>query len=130
MQWDVPGIECEALKGTVRHKKNDRSPTYGQLCLNAAELQIPQDPPLKTESEFRYMGKRIPRVDIPEKVAGKAVFGLDFKVPGMLVAVLARPTAYGAKPVSYDQKAAEGVSGVHKIIPTPLGIAVCAEPLM
>jgi isoquinoline 1-oxidoreductase beta subunit len=129
MQWNVPENECEALNSTVKHKKSDRSLTYGQLCLHAAELQVPQDPPLKTESQFRYMGKRIPRVDIPKKVAGKAVFGLDFKVPDMLIAVLARPTAYGAKPLSYDQKAAEKISGVHKIIPTPHGIAVCAESL-
>jgi isoquinoline 1-oxidoreductase beta subunit len=128
-QWNVPENECEALMSTVRHKKSDRSLTYGQLCLNAAELKVMQDPPLKTESQFHYMGKRIPRVDIPEKVGGKAVFGLDFTVPDMLVAVLSRPPAYGAKPVSSNQKAAEGVSGVHKIIPTPHGIAVCAESL-
>ena len=75
------------------------------------------------------MGKPMARLDIPEKVAGTAVFGLDVSVPGMLYAVLARPPAYGAKPVSYDQKAAEGIKGVRKIVSTPNGIAVCAESL-
>ena len=68
--------------GTVKHKKTDRSLTYGKLCQKAAKLQVPKDPPLKNESEFRYMGKPMPRVDIPEKVAGKAIFGLDVNVPG------------------------------------------------
>jgi isoquinoline 1-oxidoreductase beta subunit len=75
------------------------------------------------------MGKPMPRLDIPEKVAGKAVYGLDVNVPDMLYGVIARPPAYGAKPVSYDQNAAEAVKGVRKIAPTPNGIAVCAESL-
>jgi isoquinoline 1-oxidoreductase beta subunit len=129
VQWKVAEAECEALSGTVRHKKSDRHLSYGQLCLKAAQFEVPQDPPLKKAGEFRYMGKRIPRVDIPKKVSGEAVFGLDFTVPDMHFAVLARPPAYGAKPVSYDQKAAEAVKGVRNIIPTPHGIAVCATSL-
>jgi isoquinoline 1-oxidoreductase beta subunit len=129
VQWKVPEAECEALNSTVQHKKSDRHLSYGQLCLEAAQFDVPQNPPLKKADEFRYMGKRIPRVDIPTKVSGKAVFGLDFAVPDMHFAVLARPPAYGAKPVSYNQKAAEAVSGVRNIIPTPHGIAVCATSL-
>jgi isoquinoline 1-oxidoreductase beta subunit len=129
LQWKVPANECEALNNVVKHKKSGRSLTYGQLCLKAAELQIPQDAPLKKESEFRYMGTSIPRLDIPDKANGKAVFGLDFTVDDMHYAVLARPPAYGAKATSYDQKAAEAVKGVSKIVPTPHGIAVCATSL-
>ncbi len=129
VQWKVPEAECEALNGTVRYKKGDRHLSYGQLCLTAAQFEVPQDPPLKKAGEFRYMGKRIPRVDIPKKVSGEAVFGLDFTVPDMHFAVLARPPAYGAKPVSYDQEAAEAIDGVRNIIPTPHGIAVCATSL-
>jgi len=127
--WKVPEEECTASKGTVKHKKSDRSLTYGQLCLKAAKLEIPKNPPLKKESEFRYIGKPMPRLDIPEKVAGKAIFGLDVNVPDMLYAVIVRPSAYGAKPISYDQKAAEGVKGVRATFPTPQGIFVCAESL-
>jgi isoquinoline 1-oxidoreductase beta subunit len=127
--WKVPESECQAEKGTVQHKKSGRSFSYGKLCVAAAKLQIPQNPPLKKESEFRYIGKAMPRVDIPEKAAGTAIFGLDVNVPDMLYAVIARPLAYGAKAISYDQKAAEGVKGVQKVVPTPQGIAVCAESL-
>ena len=127
--WKVPEEECTAIKGAVMHKKSNRKLTYGQLCLKAAKLDLPKDPPLKKEEEFRYIGKPMARVDIPEKVAGKAVYGLDVNVPDMLYAVIARPPAYGAKPISYDQKTAEGVKGVRTTFPTPQGIFVCAESL-
>lgn len=128
-RWQVPEAECEARSSIVRHKKTDRHLSYGQLCLQAAQYELSQNPLLKQTSEFRYMGKVIPRLDIPKKVSGEAVFGLDFKMPDLHFAVLARPPAYGAKPVSYDQKAAEAVSGVRNIIPIPQGIVVCATSL-
>jgi len=127
--WKVPEEDCKAEKGTVQHKKSGRKLTYGQLCLKAAKLEVPKDPPLKKESEFRYVGKPMPRLDIPKKVSGAATFGLDFSLPDMQFAVFARPPAYGAKPISFDEKAAEGVKGVRKVIPTPQGIAVCASSL-
>lgn len=127
--WNVPENECRTALGTVRHEKSNRSLTYGQLCRRAAKLQIPQDPPLKKESDFIYMGKPMPRVDIPEKVSGKAIFGLDVKVDDLHHAVIARPPAYGAKPLSFDQKAAEAVAGVVKVLQIPQGIAVCASSI-
>jgi isoquinoline 1-oxidoreductase beta subunit len=99
------------------------------LSLKAAKLQVPQDPPLKKESEFRYMGKSMPRVDIPEKVSGKAVFGLDMQLPDLHYAVLARPPAYGAKHQSFDEGAAKAVRGVKMVLPIPQGVAVVAESL-
>jgi isoquinoline 1-oxidoreductase beta subunit len=125
--WKVPEDECKASMGTVKHAKSGRTLTYGQLCLKAAKLEVPKDPPLKKEEEFRYMGKPMPRVDAPEKVSGKAVFGLDVTVKDLHYAVIARPPVYGAKPLSFDQKAAEQVSGVHKVVQIPQGIAVCAK---
>jgi isoquinoline 1-oxidoreductase beta subunit len=130
--WKVPESECKAELGTVKHEKSKRSLTYGQLCEKASKLELPQNPPLKKEEEFRYMSKPMPRVDVPEKVRGKAVYGLDVndgnvkELKGLLYAVIARPPAYGAKPQSFDQKAAEQVNGVVKVMPIPMGIAVCA----
>jgi isoquinoline 1-oxidoreductase beta subunit len=130
--WKVPESQCKAVLGTVKHEKSNRSLTYGQLCERASKLEIPKDPPLKNESEFRYIGKPMPRVDVPEKVRGKAVYGLDVndgnvkELKGMLYAVIARPPAYGAKPQSFDQKATEQVKGVVKVMEIPMGIAVCA----
>ncbi|HVN22746.1 MAG TPA: molybdopterin cofactor-binding domain-containing protein, partial [Syntrophorhabdales bacterium] len=110
-----------------KHKKSNKTLTYGKLCRVASELPIPQNPPLKKESEFRYMGKPMARLDIPEKVAGTGIFGLDVQVPGMLYGVIARPPAYGAKPTSFDEKAAMAVKGVAKVAQTPNGVAVIAD---
>ena len=128
-RWGVAESECEASKGTVTHKKSSRKSTYGELCLEAAKLKVPQDAPLKKEADFRYIGKPMARLDTPAKVKGTAVYGLDVSVPDMHYAVFARPPAYGAKPVSFDEKAALQVKGVVKVVPAPMGIAVCAKSL-
>jgi isoquinoline 1-oxidoreductase beta subunit len=127
--WNVPEGECRASMGTVKHGKSDRTLTYGQICLEAAKLPVDQAPVLKNEAEFRYIGKPMARLDIPEKVEGKAVFGLDVDMKDLHYAVIARPPAYGAKPVSYDQSGAEQVKGVKKVLSLPQGIAVCATSL-
>jgi len=125
--WKAPEDECKAFMGRVKHEKSGRTLTYGQLCLEAAKLQVPQEPPLKNEKEFRYIGKPMPRVDVPEKVSGKAVYGLDVTIKDLHYAVIARPPAYGAKPLSYDEKGAGQIKGVQKVFPVPMGIAVCAK---
>jgi isoquinoline 1-oxidoreductase beta subunit len=127
--WKVPEGECEAEKGTIQHKKSGRRLSYGKLCLAAGKLEIPKDPPLKKESEFRFIGKRMARLDIPEKVEGKAIFGIDMSMKDLHYAVFARPLAYGAKPISFDQKAAERIKGVTMVVPAPMGIAVCAKSI-
>lgn len=126
-KWNVPVSSCITAAGVVKLKGGGKSLTYGELCLDAAKLKAPQKPPLKKETDFRFMGKRIDRVDIPDKAAGKAIYGLDFKVDDMHYAVLARPPVVGAKPVKKDEKAATAVKGVAKIVPTPMGIIVIAD---
>jgi isoquinoline 1-oxidoreductase beta subunit len=128
-EWNIPASECQAVKGTVVNLKTGAKLTYGELSLKAAKLPVPQEPTLKKESEFRYMGKAMPRVDIPEKVSGKAVFGWDVDLPDLHYAVLSRPPAYGAKHLSFNAEAAMAVKGVIKVVPTPRGIAVVAKNL-
>lgn len=124
--WSVPEEECVAAQGTVKHKTTGRSLTYGQLAETASGLPVPANPQLKKESEFRYIGKSIPRLDIPDKVNGKTVYGIDITVAGMLYASIERPPAYGAKPLSWNKKAA---AGVMKIIPISTGVAVVARSI-
>ncbi len=128
-EWNIPASQCQAVKGTVVNLKSGAKLTYGELSLKAAKLPVPQDPTLKKESEFRYMGKAMPRVDIPDKVSGEAVFGFDMDLPDMHYAVLSRPPAYGAKHLSFNADAAKAIKGVKKVVPTPRGIAVVAENL-
>jgi isoquinoline 1-oxidoreductase beta subunit len=127
--WGVPQSECEARQGRVRHKKTDRTMTYGQLCEKASKLPIPQNPPLKQDNQFRFIGTPMARLDVPDKVNGSAIFGTDIFVPGMLYAAVARPPAYGAKLLSYDQEAAEKVSDVYKVVQIDRGLAVSGSTL-
>jgi len=127
--WKVAEGECEARKGVVLHKRSGRKLTYGKLSLKAAQLPVPKEPALKKESEPSLLGKAMDRLDIPEKVAGTAVFGLDFTVPDMLYAATAKAPAYGAKLVSSDSEAAGKVKGVQKVVPGPDGVTVFAETM-
>jgi len=127
--WGVPRNECEAYRGRVKHKKSGRSLTYGQLSQKAAKIPIPPNPALKKESQFRLIGTSMPRLDVPDKVNGSAIFGIDVFVPGMLYAAVTRPPAYGAKAISYDRDSAEKVTGVRKVVDLNRGIAVCGDTL-
>jgi isoquinoline 1-oxidoreductase beta subunit len=127
--WGVPLNECAASKNTVRHTKSGKSLTYGQLCEKGSQLPVPENPPLKEESQFKLMGTSLRRLDVPDKVSGKAIFGIDSFVPDMLYATLARPPAFGAKIISYDKEAAEKIPGVQKVASIDGGIAVCATTL-
>lgn len=124
--WGAPVNECAASKNTVRHTKSGKSLTYGQLCEKASQLPVPENPPLKEESQFKLIGTSMLRLDVPDKVSGKAIFGIDSFVPDMLYATIARPPAIGAKIISYDREAAEKMPGVQKVAPIDQGIAVCA----
>jgi len=126
-EWGVPPGECLTKEGIVRHDKSGRSLSYGQLCEKASKLPVPQAPPLKKESEFKFIGTSLPRLDVAEKVNGSAVFGIDIFRPGMLYAAIARPPAFGAKPKAYGRDAAEKIPGVFKVVPIDRGIAVCAN---
>jgi len=127
--WGVPEGECEAYRGTVRHAKSGRWLSYGQLCEKASKFPIPQNPPLKKEGQFRFIGTPLPRLDVVDKVNGSAIFGIDIFTPGMLYAAIARPPAYGAKPSSYDRNAAKKIKGVFEVVAIDRGIAVCADTL-
>jgi len=128
-EWNVAVKECAVDLGKVRHLKSNRMLTYGQLTKEAAKLEVPQNPSLKTEKQLRYIGKEIPRFDVHDKVNGTAQFGIDSFVPGMLYAAIVRPPAYEADLVSFNKEAAHGVAGVRAVVPIHSGMAVCADTI-
>ena len=125
-QWGISGKKCVARDGKVFHP-DGRSLTYGQLVEAAGKRPVPEDPPLKDPKNYRIIGTPRKRLDIPDKVMGKTVFGFDFTTPGMCIAVVARPPRYGALLQSYDAEAAMAVKGVIKVVPFEGRVAVCAE---
>jgi isoquinoline 1-oxidoreductase beta subunit len=134
-KWGAPLNQCEALSGSVIHKKDRRKLTYGELAADASQLPIPQNPQLKQESSFKIIGKPLDRLDVVEKVKGSAGFGIDVLVPDMVYASIERPPAYGAKALSHNKDAAlktPGVIGVKDVESLSYGYrgkAVCAETI-
>ena len=90
-------------------------------------MPVPEEVTLKDPKDFRLIGQPLKRLDIPDKVTGRAGFGIDVQVPGMLVAVVARSPAFGGTVKSYDDKDALAVPGVRRVVQIDSGIAVVAD---
>jgi len=127
-KWGIEESDCETSSGTVRNKKDGRSISYGSLTEKAAQMEVPQQPKLKT-GHSKLIGTSIARLDIPAKVNGSAVFGFDVQIQGMLYGTVERPPAYGAKVISYDKESPLKISGMHHVVPITRGIAVCADTI-
>jgi isoquinoline 1-oxidoreductase beta subunit len=100
---------------------------YGELAEAASKLEPPKTVALKDPATFRYIGKRVPRLDSPAKVSGRAEFGLDVRQPGMLFAMVSRAPVFGATLKSFDDQAARAVPGVIDVKQVPTGVAVIAK---
>src|SRR5438270_12270652 len=96
-RWKVDRSSCKALHGAIEHSASGQRLEYGSLVAEAAKVQLPENPPLKNAGDFKIIGRRTARIDGPDIVSGKAHYGIDTKVPGMLYASLERPPFSGAK---------------------------------
>jgi isoquinoline 1-oxidoreductase subunit beta len=112
LTWGVSRSGCAAESGSVKHAASNRRLSYGELVAKAATLPIPADAPLKQSKDYKIVGQRLPRLDSPDKVKGEAVFGIDFRLPGMKYAVLSRCPTIGGKLTGFDDKQAKKISGV------------------
>jgi isoquinoline 1-oxidoreductase beta subunit len=132
-KWNVPPETCRAEKGTILHVSTGRRLTYGELAESAAKLPLPAKPKLKDAKDFRFIGKPMRRVDGAAIVSGKAVYGLDVKIPGMRYAVIERSPVLGGKPARWDDTQTKAVAGVLAVVPVTKGfssgVAVVAESL-
>jgi isoquinoline 1-oxidoreductase beta subunit len=121
-RWDVPVSEVTAEQQQVRHDGSGRRLTYGELAAQAAREPVPSGDQvrLKNPAQFRYIGKRSARlIDGADIVSGRAVYGIDTRLEGMLYAVVARPAVLGGKLAHYDARAALEVPGVVRVVEIP-----------
>jgi CO/xanthine dehydrogenase Mo-binding subunit len=126
-EWNVPVSDCRAETGTVKHVPSGRILRYGQLVDRAAKLPVPAQAPLKNPAEFRLVGTSAPRLDIPAKVDGSALFGIDAQVPGMKVAAIALCPVIGGRVGSVDDSKTRPVSGVRRVLVADSAVAVVAD---
>ena len=125
-EWNVDASTCRTDSGAVLNGSS-RKLTYGHLASAAAKLTPPEHVQLKDPKTFKLIGKPIKRLDTPEKLNGKAEFGIDVKLPGMVTAVIARPPIFGAKMKSFDDSRTRSIPGVRKVVAVPSGVAVIAD---
>jgi isoquinoline 1-oxidoreductase beta subunit len=125
--WNVPENTLTTEKGEVVHKASSRRLKYGALVDKAATLPVPKDVKMKDPKNFTLMGKSLPRLDIPEKVNGSAVFGMDVKLPGLLTARVVRCPVFGGKVASFNADKAKAVPGVKHVVQISSGVAVVAD---
>jgi len=126
-KMEVSVKECEAQNGYVVHRPSSRKLSYGQLTEAASELESPSSPKLKSRGQYRFVGKAIPRLDIPSKVNGSAVYGTDVRLPEMLYAAISQSPVFGGEVKAYDKTAAMAVKGVEAVVPIPHGMSVVAD---
>ena len=101
-QWNVSRSECRAESSFVTHASTQRRLAFEQLLAAASALQPPADPPLKNPSDFALIGKPTRRTDLLAKVTGAAKFGLDTRLPGVLIASVERSPVYGGTPRRFN----------------------------
>ncbi|WP_437630402.1 molybdopterin cofactor-binding domain-containing protein [Sorangium sp. So ce854] len=123
-RWKVAPAACVAAKGVITHGKNQV--TFGQVAEEAMKLAPPTKVKLKDPKDWKLIGTPVRRIDTPEKISGKAQFGIDVQFPGLRTAVVLRPPAFGAKLAKVDPADALKVPGVEKVVPTANGVAVVA----
>src|SRR5436309_1798965 len=114
--WNVDRATCRAQEGQVVHGASGRRLAYGALAARAASLPVPKDVPLKDPKDFRLLGTRVTRLDTPGKTDGSAVFGIDVKVPGMLIASIERSPVLGGLVRRFDAERAKAMPGVRHVV--------------
>jgi isoquinoline 1-oxidoreductase subunit beta len=115
-EWKVPAQEVTAANGVITHQKSNRSTTYGKVAAAASKIEPPKDVPLKDPKEWKIIGKGVKRLDTPDKVVGKAIYGIDIRLPGMLYAAVKACPVNGGKLNSFDAGKIADQKGVKKVV--------------
>jgi isoquinoline 1-oxidoreductase beta subunit len=126
-RWNVDPGSCRAQNGTVIHQASGRSLGYGELAADAARMPVPENVTLKQPADFKLIGTPARRLDVPAKVNGTAMFGIDARPPGVKIATLAQSPAFGGRVKGVDDAAAKAVKGVRQIVRIDDAVAVVAD---
>jgi len=126
-QWEVKIEELVVKDSYISHPASNRSEPFASFVEKAADLSQPAKPTLKSSEEFSIMGTSPPRFDIPAKVNGTAMFGIDAVLPNMKYATILASPVFGARVQPIDQEAIKDMPGVHKIVNLEGAVAVIAD---
>jgi isoquinoline 1-oxidoreductase subunit beta len=125
--WQVESEEVITAAGLVSHPASGRSLSYAALAADAAQLSVPARPTLKSPRDFKLIGTSPARRDIPAKVTGDAVYGIDIRLPEMRYAAVKAAPVHGGKLISVDPAPALAVAGVEHVVKLENAVAVVAR---
>jgi isoquinoline 1-oxidoreductase beta subunit len=115
-EWKVPAEECSAANSVITHTKTGRKTTFGKVASAAAKVDPPKDVTLKDPKTWTIAGKPLKRLDTPDKIVGKPLYGIDVRLPNMLYASIVACPVFGGKVVSYDEAKVHDMPGVKKVV--------------
>ena len=125
-KWGVPAESCSAANSVVTHTATGRTLRYGQLAADAAKVTLAAEPVIKTPEQYKFIGKPMPRVDVPVKTDGSAQFAIDTKIDGMVFAAINACPVPGGTLASVDDSPLKGAPGIVQVVRLPNAVAVVA----
>ena len=126
-RWQVDPGEITVSKGVIHHAASGQKTTFGELAGDAAKLEVPQEPTLKTPDQFTLIGTDVPKLDSRAKSTGEQRFTQDLYPDDLVVATIVHPPQFGATVASVNDSKARKVKGVIAVKAVPMGVAVYAD---
>ncbi len=126
-RWNVPASECAAAMSRVTHKPTGRAFRFGELAVEAAAIKLDKEPAIKTPDQFKFIGRRLARLDVPLKINGTAKYGIDLEAPNMVHAAIIACPVFGGTVKSVDERAIAGRRGVLQVVKLKDAVAVVAD---
>ena len=126
-RWNVPASDCVAAMSKITHKPTGRTFRYGELAADAAAIKLDKEPALKRPDQYKFIGRRLARLDVPLKINGSAKYGIDLEVPGMVRAAIIKTPVFGGTVKSVDESKIASRRGVLQVVKLKDAVAVVAD---
>jgi isoquinoline 1-oxidoreductase beta subunit len=126
-RWNVPASECSAAMSKVTHKLTGRTFRFGELAADAAAIRLEKEPALKRPDQYKFIGRRLARLDVPLKINGSAKYGIDLEVPGMVRAAIIKCPVFGGTVKSVNEGAIASRRGILQVVKLKDAVAVVAD---
>src|SRR5215470_1362843 len=126
-RWNVAPSECAAAMSKVTHKPTGRTFRFGELAAEAAAIKLDKEPALKKPDQYKFIGRRLARLDVPLKINGSAKYGIDLDVPGMVQAAIIKCPVFGGTVKTVDESRITSRRGGVQVVKLPNAVAVVAD---